>query len=104
MSTFAAGIMEKKTALMPDVIAETVVQEVERFLRADLPPDFAERLEAKARYLYGRHRHFTKVLKRQSGRDSLYMFMRHWTAGWLKREENPLYPRLPKHFAIGLPL
>ena len=29
---------------MPDAIADSVVQEAERFLNADLPPNFAERL------------------------------------------------------------
>ena len=40
--------LERDTLLTPEWIAESVVQEVERFLKADLPDGFAERLAAKA--------------------------------------------------------
>jgi hypothetical protein len=88
---------------MPDVIAETVVQEAERFLDAELPADFAERLAAKAHYLYSRHKQFHKILNRRgnSGRDYLYAFMRHWTGSWLKRERYALFKQLPWEYALG---
>jgi hypothetical protein len=95
--------LERDTLLMPDVIAETVVLEAERFLKADLPADYAERLAARAHYLYPRHRHFHKGLNRPGnrGRANLYRFMRHWTAGWLRRERNPLHKKLPWTFCMG---
>ena len=95
--------LERDTLLMPDVIAESVVQEAEHFLKADLPNGFFERLAARAHHLYPRHRHFKKVLNGPGnrGRDNLYMFMRHWTAGWLKRERNPLHKKLPYSFGMG---
>ncbi len=98
--------LERDTLLMPDAIAESVVQEVERFLEARLPDDFAARLAAKAHYLYPRHKQFHKILNRPGnrGRDSLYMFMRHWTAGRLKRERSGLYKKLPWSFGQGWPL
>ena len=88
---------------MPEAIAESVVQEAERFLKADLPGDFAARLAAKAHHLYPRHKHFHKVLNLPGnrGRDSLYMYMRHWTASWLKRERPALFKRLPWSYALG---
>lgn len=88
---------------MPDAIAESVVQEVERFLDASLPDGFAERLAARAHYLYPRHRHFHQVLNGPGnrGRDGLYMYMRHWTAGWLRRERPALFKRLPGEFGLG---
>ena len=88
---------------MPEAIAESVVQETERFLNADLPANFADRLAAKAHYLYPRHKHFHKVMNQPGnrGRDSLYMFMRHWTAAWLKREGYALYKKLPWSFGLG---
>jgi hypothetical protein len=84
--------------LVPEWIAETVVQEAERFLQARLPDDFVERLAAKAYHLYPRHKQFHQTLKGRGnkGRDDLYMFMRHWTAGWLKRERSPLFKKLPR--------
>ena len=56
--------LERDTLLTPEWIAESVVQEVERFLKAELPENFAERLAAKAHYLYPRHKHFRKGLNR----------------------------------------
>ena len=100
--------LERDTLLTPEWIAESVVQEAERFLKAELPANFAERLAAKAHHLYPRHKHFHKGMNRPGnrGRENLYMFMRHWTAGWLKRERNPLHKKLPYSFGMGqlLPL
>ena len=95
--------LERDTLLTPLWVAESVVQEVERFLKSDLPENFAERLAAKAHYLYPRHKHFYKGLNRPGnrGRENLLMFMRHWTAGWLRRERYALYKQLPYAFANG---
>lgn len=98
--------IERDTLLVPEWIAESVVQEVERYLNAELPLNFAERLAAKAYHLYPRHRNFKKMLNRPGnrGRDSLFMFMRHWTAALLKRDRNPLFKKLPWSYALGRPL
>jgi hypothetical protein len=95
--------LERDTLLMPEAIAESVVAEASRFLDAELPADFAERLAAKAHYLYPRHRHFHKMLNRPGnrGRHNLHVYMRHWTCGWLKRERYALYKRLPWEYAQG---
>ena len=95
--------LERDTLLTPLWVAESVVQEVERFLKADLPEGFAERLAARAHHLYPRHKPFHKGLNRPGnrGRENLLMFMRHWTAGWLKRERNPLHKKLPWSFGNG---
>ena len=95
--------MERDTLLTPEWVAESVVQEAERFLKVDLPEGFAERLAARAHYLYPRHKHFHKGMNRPGnrGRETLLMFMRHWTAGWLKRERNPLHKKLPYSFGMG---
>jgi hypothetical protein len=95
--------IERDTMLTPEWVAETVVQDTERFLKAELPATFAERLAAKAHYLYPRHKHFHKGMNRPGnrGRENLLMFMRHWTAGWLKRERYALYKKLPWSFGRG---
>ncbi|HEY5345978.1 MAG TPA: hypothetical protein VIK62_06500 [Verrucomicrobiae bacterium] len=95
--------LERDTLLTPEWIAESVVQEVERFLKAELPENFAERLAAKAHHLYPRHPHFHKGMNRPGnrGRENLLMFMRHWTASWLRRECSALYKKLPYAFANG---
>jgi hypothetical protein len=35
------------------------------------------------------------------GRDNLYMYVRHWTCSWLKRERSALYKKLPWEYAQG---
>ena len=88
---------------MPEWIAESVVQEVERFLKVELPEDFATRLAAKTHHLYPRHQHFHRGLNHPDnrGRENLLMVMRHWTAGWLKRERYAFYKKLPRTFGNG---
>jgi len=49
-------------------LAERVMQEVERFLQAELPENFAKRLAAKAHHLYPRREHFHKGLNRPGNR------------------------------------
>jgi hypothetical protein len=95
--------LERDTLLVPEWVAESVVQEAERYLNTELPENFADRLAAKAHHLYPRHRHFKKTLNRpgNGGRNNLYMYMRHWTASWLKREHYRLFKRLPFDYALG---
>lgn len=95
--------LERDTSLTPLWVAEGIVQEVECFLKSDLPPHWARRLAARAHYLYRRNQHFKKGLNRpgNGGRENLRMFMRHWTAGWLKRAQSPLYKKLPESFGMG---
>ena len=98
--------LERDTLLWPEAIAESVVAEASRYLGAELPADFPARLAAKAYHLYPRHRHFHEVLNRPGnrGRHNLYVYMRHWTASWLKRQRSPLFRRLPWEYALGHPL
>jgi len=106
--------MKKQTkyenlALMPDVIAETVTREVYtnkewgtmqstsfgeeiEKLRLAMTPEqrkeFVEQVYERCRYLYesGVNPIFVKIFKSKSnwGRDTLYNFVRHWLAGYLK--------------------
>jgi hypothetical protein len=85
-------------------VAETVVQEAERFLRADLPPGYVARLAAKAEHIYPRHSQFGRLLRRADGREKLCSFMRHWLCAFLHRDRSPLWKHLPKEYAWGAPL
>ena len=98
--------LERDTLLWPEVIAESVVREAEHYLETSLPPGYAEQLAAKAYHLYPRHKHFHKMLNRPGnrGRHNLYVYMRHWTCSWLKRERYALYKKLPWSFALGVTL
>lgn len=93
--------IERETVLLPDVIAENVVNEVSHFTRSELGGDYTNRLVEKAEKIYSKDRQFTRLLKREAGRDYLYMFMRHWLASWLKREQRALFNKLPESFGMG---
>jgi hypothetical protein len=95
--------LERDTMLTPEWVAECVVEEVECFLSTALPEGFVERLAAKTYHLYPRHAHFHRMLNSAGnrGRENLLMYMRHWTAGWLKRERPALYKKLPWTFGQG---
>jgi len=62
-------------------------------------------IAAKAHHLYPRHAHFKKMLNRPGNveRNHLYMYMRHWTAGWLRRSRPALHKKLPYSFGMGKP-
>ena len=98
--------LERDTLLWPEVIAQSVVREAERFLGVELPEGYAGRLAAKAHHLYPRHKQFHKMLNRpgNKGRNNLYVYMRHWVAGWLKQQRSPLFKRLPWSYSLGHPL
>jgi hypothetical protein len=92
--------IEEETTILPDLIAEMVVQEVERFAGGEPLSNRAElisKLEDRAQRHYNADEKFReKVRNRQTwGRDWHYCFMRHWLAG-----EVP-HLRLPASFANG---
>lgn len=95
--------LERDTLLMPDVVAEDTVAEAARYLDAELPETYAERLASKAEYLYGRHSAFQRSLKRSGNcaPAQLRVYFRHWLCAWLKRERPALFKRLPWGYALG---
>ncbi len=103
--TFRPGL-ERGTALMPWLIAETVCGEAARYLDVEIPERCAAWLEARAEWHYARHRGFRARMCEpgNAGRDWLYAYMRHWLAALLQIERPDLFARLPKEFAIGHPL
>ena len=70
------------------------------------PPILPNASPPKPPYLYSRHTHFHKTLNHPGnrGRNTLYVYMRHWTASWLKRERWGLYKQLPRGYSLGHPL
>ena len=100
--------IERQTELMPWVIADSVLGEASRWLHADLPPEWADWLDARAERCFARHRQFHRLISAggnsgNTGRDNLYKFMRHWLAGRLARERRSLFDRLPRSYALGRP-
>lgn len=95
------------TAILPHVIADSVINELDVYLtrRGDsLPQDrlvLADKLAARAEaHWQANEGHRKKVLRNNTfGRDWLYTFMRHWLAAELL----PLYHagKIPQSFANG---
>lgn len=98
--------LDLDTALMPEIIADSVCREVASYLDDEsLLNDehaLADTLAAKARAIYSANARFAKTLRASDGRDTLYAFMRHWLTAELRRVRPAI--RLPASFANGLPL
>ena len=91
---------------MPWLIADSVLGEAARFLDTELPPEWAEWLDARAERVFARHRQFHRLISSNAnggnaGRDQLYKFMRHWLASRLARAQPALYRCLPGSYALG---
>ncbi len=98
--------IERHTELMPWLIADSVLGKAARWLHTDLPPEWAEWLDARAGRCFARHRQFHRLISANgnsgnAGRDQLYKFMRHWLASRLARERPALFRRLPRCYALG---
>lgn len=104
LASLRPGI-ERQTELMPWLIADSVLGEAIRWLHTDLPPEWADWLDARAERCFARHRQFHRLISaRTAGRENLYKFMRHWLASRLARERRRLFDRLPRDYALGCPL
>jgi hypothetical protein len=95
--------LERDTQLMPWLIADSVCDEVSRFLGVEIPARFSDWLDAKAERCYANHRHFRKLMRGRGDApcDWLYAFMRHWLAALLDLERPDLYQCLPEGFNLG---
>ena len=100
---------ERRTEIMPWVIADSVLGEASRWLGAELPPEWADWLDARAERCFARHGQFHRLVSAcgtggNAGRDNLYKFMRHWLASRLARARPALYRRLPPSYSLGVAL
>lgn len=91
------------TCILPAVIADTVIRQLEVYLKVSLPADFAARLEERAEATYSANEQFRRRVRASGdkGRDYLYTFMRHWLAALVKEFVPEQFPRLPEGFAQG---
>jgi len=95
--------LERDTLLMPDVIAENVVREVELFLGEEFPARYAVWLATKAELCYSARRHYYRTLRRSgnAAREWLCVYMRHWLDSLLGLERPDLHHCLPREFGNG---
>jgi len=101
---FNAGL-ESETSLAPDLVAQSVCEEVVAWLGLSrpLPLTWVVELVERAHTLYSHNEAFRRRLRRQGngGRDYLWMFMRHWLAAMLKKRRPELFAELPADFGLG---
>ena len=95
--------IEAETPLLPELIAESVIGEVERCVGRRLPDAWIRHLAERAARCYNGNDQFRRRLNRPGNecREWLYAFMRHWITGLLENFDAALLPRLPYGFSIG---
>ena len=86
--------LTRETVLLPEIIAEAVIGELERYLRTkfgtgqnlqESVPGLVDSLAKRAEDCYAANRKdsFGRNLRGRNGREWLYAFMRHWFSGEL---------------------
>lgn len=89
--------LEDKTALLFDLIAETVCNELSVFCKREI--NYVDYLVNKFIHIYNHNTSFKqKFDKDKSKRDLTYMFMRHWLAGKVMQD---LKITVPREFGNG---
>jgi hypothetical protein len=97
--------LEDDTPLLSDVVADTVVMEVETYTGAELVnrDSYVRALVKRQADTYAVNPDWRRKMKRRDGREILYSFMRHWLSGELKDRAPSVY-RLIEHtpFSNGI--
>ena len=100
--------LEVETPLIARAVADQVVSEVSLWLGVPLSGRYSAGLAFRAQRCYAHSPSFREKMRRPGdrGRDTLYMFMRHWLAARLRLEHYDLFVRLPHSYWRGesLPL
>lgn len=101
------GRIEDDTPILPHIVADAVIGEVERCTPLELSTaeerDLADRLADRANAVYAKNDRFRRKIRGRGdlGRDALYAFMRHWLASELKKIRPRVFAQLPQRFMVG---
>ena len=105
-------MIQDETILLPHIIADTVIQELDRYMHKEhqrifVLSDEEHReiglyLSDKAETCYSANERFAKKVKGKYGREHLYSFMRHWLTGWVIDNRPGLKRLVPDCFANGV--
>jgi hypothetical protein len=96
--------IETDTPILPYVIAENVKRELEQYFQMEFGEACEDHLVNRAETVYSNNKDFAKKIcsKGNTGRDMLYVFMRHWMARWIKDTYgDSLFSRLPYRYWAG---
>ena len=106
LGKLCAPRIELDTPRVPWAVAVGVCEEVGVWLDQPLPRRWVRELTARANTIYAHNPRFRRKIRSQgtSGRDYLWMFMRHWLAGLIWERRPHLHARLPADYCVGRPL
>ena len=95
--------LERDTPIVAIAAARQVVEEASLWLGVPLHARHAAALAFRARVTYAHSPSFRTKLRRpgDAGRDTLYVFMRHWLAARHTETSPALFARLPADYAWG---
>ncbi|HSX23393.1 MAG TPA: hypothetical protein VLE97_11520 [Gaiellaceae bacterium] len=103
----SVGRIEGDTPILPHIVADAVIGEIERCTPLELSAaeerDLADRLADRANAIYANNDRFRRKIRARgnAGRDALYAFMRHWIASELKKTRPRVFAQLPQRFMVG---
>jgi len=101
------GNIATDTAIMPWIIADTVIAEVDSChplkLTQRAARTLADKLAAHADDTYRANAEFRRDMRSKGnrGRDQLYVWMRHWLAAELRTTKPQVFRKLPQSFLHG---
>jgi len=95
---------ERQTSYCPLYLAWRIVDEARDYFRTDIPEAFADKLARRAEAVFAKHPFIQREFKSAAGRGTILVFMRHWLASVLAKENPVLYHQPPESFKIGGPL
>lgn len=104
------GRIEDDTPILPHVVADVVISEVERCFPLKMSDResraLADKLADRADRVYQVNEQFRRQIRARGdrGRDTLYAFTRHWLASELRRTRRGVFDQLPSDFRMGAPL
>lgn len=95
--------IEEDTPIMPGIVAETIIEQVQAHVGEILPDNYAGDLAQRAEKIYSTNDTFKQAIRApgNKGRDTIYAFMRHWLAGILHKDQPAIYAKLWHGFANG---
>lgn len=98
------GNIEDETPIMPWIVADSAIGDAQSHLPRDVEipnsRDLADELSDYANKIYKRNERFRKKIRARgnSGRDTLFMFMRHWIASFLHDKHRAIFNQLPRGY------
>jgi hypothetical protein len=79
---------ERQTGCCPLIMAALMLDQLKNYFWTELPEDMADKVAQKAEIVFAGNARWRKKFQGGRGREYLEMFMRHWLAGVLAKE-NP---------------